>query len=391
MQNDRIASGMFSGMGRNVLVLGVASFLTDLSSEMIFAVLPLFYLSLGVAPAAVGLIEGIAESTASLLKVYSGWHSDKIGKRKIFVTGGYGFSAASKLLFAFATTWVQVLFVRFLDRVGKGLRTSPRDALIADSTDKQVYGKAFGFHRTMDTAGAVLGVLLALWLISFLSYREIFLAAAIPAFLAVAVIIFFVKEIASQPRKISFVLTFNSSTREFKLFLAIATLFALANFSYVFFMLKAKAIGVSDAQAIMLYLLFNLAYAALAMPAGVLSDRMSRKNVITLGYLTFAFVCAGFFFARSLLQVSVLFAAYGLYYALMEGVQKAYVADLVAPETRGTSYGIFNTAFGLAALPASFFAGLAWQYFGTEAAFAYGAVLSLAAALLLAMLLPRRA
>lgn len=387
---DRIQSGIFKGISKTVLVLGVASFLTDASSEMIFAVLPFFYLSLGVAPAAVGLIEGIAESTASLLKVYSGWYSDRIGKRKVFVTGGYGFSAFSKLLFAFAATWTQVLFVRFLDRVGKGLRTSPRDALIADSTDKQVYGKAFGFHRTMDTAGAVLGVLIALALISFLSYREIFLAAAIPAFLAVIVVIFFVKEIVAQPKKVSFVLTFNSSTREFKIFLAIATIFALANFSYVFFMLKAKALGVPDSQVIMLYLLFNIAYAVLAMPAGMLSDKMSRKTVIMLGYTTFAIVCAGFFFATALIQVIALFALYGLYFALMEGVQKAYVADLVPAEVRGTSFGIFNTVLGLAALPASLIAGTLWQYLGVSATFAYGAALSFFAALLLALLLNKR-
>lgn len=390
MKEDRMKNGIFAGMGRNVLILGIASFFTDVSSEMIFAVLPFFYLSLGVAPAAVGLIEGIAESTASLLKVYSGWYSDKIGKRKVFITGGYGFSALSKLLFALAATWTQVLAVRFLDRVGKGLRTSPRDALIADSTDKEVYGKSFGFHRAMDTAGAVAGVLSALALVSFLSYREIFLTAAIPAFLAVAIIIFFVKEITKEPKKVSFMLTFNSSTREFKLFLAIAALFALANFSYVFFMWKAKELGVPDAQVIMLYLLFNLAYALLAMPAGMLSDRLLRKHIITLGYLLFSMVCLGFLLANTLLHVIILFAVYGLYYALMEGVQKAYVADLVPAEVRGTSYGIFNTTLGLAMLPASFIAGLLWQYLGAGATFVYGAVLSFSAALLLALLLNKR-
>lgn len=382
-QESRIQSGIFRGMGTTVLVLGSASFLADVSSEMIFAVLPFFYTSLGVAPVAVGLIEGVAESTASLLKVYSGWYSDKVGRRKVFVASGYGLSAVSKALFALAATWLQVLFVRFLDRVGKGLRTSPRDALIADSTDAEFYGKSFGFHRTMDTAGAVLGVIIAFSLVAYFSYRQIFLIAAIPAFLSVFLIIFFVREIRKGHSSISFGLTFAALSREFKIFLLIATIFTLANFSYVFLMWKAKEIGIPEQRVILLYLLFNVVYTMLAMPAGTLSDRLPRKHIITFGYALFGFTCIGFMLAKTVPHVLLFFALYGIYYAFMEGIQKAYVADLVPADVRGTAFGVFHTMLGIAVLPASLIAGLLWQYFGASATFLYGAALAFLAAVLL--------
>ncbi|MBI5253841.1 MAG: MFS transporter [Euryarchaeota archaeon] len=373
-------------MSTTVLVLGAASFLADVSSEMIFAVLPFFYLSLGIVPAAVGLIEGIAESTASLLKVYSGWYSDKVGRRKIFVTGGYGLSAASKVFFALAATWLQVLAVRFVDRVGKGLRTSPRDALIADSTDAEFYGKSFGFHRAMDTSGAVLGIAVAFSLVAYFSYRRIFLIAAIPAFLSVLLIIFFVREIRKEPKAISFRLTFKALSREFKIFLLIATIFGLANFSYVFLMWKAKEIGIPEQKIIIFYLLFSVIYATFAMPAGMLSDRIQRKHTIALGYALFGFTCTGFMLAKTMPHVLLFFALYGIYYAFMEGIQKAYVADLVPAEARGTAFGIFHTILGIAALPASLIAGALWQYLGASATFLYGAVLAFLAAVLLIFL-----
>lgn len=386
MNEKRIQSGIFKGMSTTVLVLGAASFLADVSSEMIFAVLPFFYLSLGIVPAAVGLIEGIAESTASLLKVYSGWYSDKLGRRKIFVTGGYGLSAASKVFFALAATWHQVLAVRFVDRVGKGLRTSPRDALIADSTDAEFYGKSFGFHRAMDTSGAVLGIAAAFSLVAYFSYRQIFLIAAIPAFLSVLLIIFFVREIRKEPKAISFRFTFKALSKEFKIFLIIATIFGLANFSYVFLMWKAKEIGIPEQKIIIFYLLFNVIYAIFAMPAGMLSDRLPRKHIIALGYALFGFTCTGFMLVKTIPHILVFFALYGIYYAFMEGIQKAYVADLVPAEARGTAFGVFHTILGIAALPANLIAGALWQYLGASATFLYGAVLAFLAAVLLIFL-----
>lgn len=373
-------------MSTTVLVLGAASFLADVTSEMIFAVLPFFYLGLGIAPAAVGFIEGIAESTASLLKVYSGRYSDRIGRRKVFITSGYGLSAISKIFFALATTWPHVLFIRFFDRVGKGLRTSPRDALIADSTDAEFYGKSFGFHRAMDTSGAVLGIAVAFSLVAYFSYRQIFLVAAIPAFLSVLLIIFFVREIRKEPKAISFRLTFKALSKEFKIFLIIATIFGLANFSYVFLMWKAKEIGIPEQRIILLYLLFNVIYAISAMPAGMLSDRLPRKHVIALGYALFGLTCVGFMLSKTMLQILLFFALYGIYYAFMEGIQKAYVADLVPAEARGTAFGVFHTILGIAALPASLIAGALWQYLGASATFLYGAALAFLAAVLLIFL-----
>ncbi len=364
------------------MLLGVVSFFTDLSSEMILPLLPLFLLSMGASVSAIGLIEGIAESTASLLKVYSGWYSDKIGRRKVFISSGYALSAVAKVFFAVAAVWHQVLAIRLVERIGKGLRTSPRDALIADSTDVKSYGKAFGFHRAMDTSGAILGVLLALILVSYFTYRQIFLIAVIPAAVSV-IFVLMVKEKRGKMQTVSLTLSIKNLDRKYKLFLVAATIFALANFSYAFLILKAKDVGISDRSVIALYLLFNIVYTFLAVPAGVISDKISRKRVIVAGYLFFGAMCAGFVFASTLLHVVVLFAIYGVYYAIIEGVQKAYIADLVGPDARGTAYGAFHTATGLAAFPASLIAGLLWQYVGPSATFVYGMLLAALAASIL--------
>ncbi len=370
------------GLPLNVVLLGLVSFFTDMSSEIILPLLPLFLLSMGASVSAIGLIEGIAESSASLLKVYSGWYSDKIGKRKVFVSSGYALSAVAKLFFALAIVWHHVLAIRFVERIGKGLRTSPRDALIADSTDAKSYGKAFGFHRAMDTSGAIFGVLLALVLVSYFTYRQIFIIAFIPAAIYV-IFVLKVKEKRKMVRSVSQTLGIKNLDRRYKLFLVAATIFALANFSYVFLILMAKDIGISDRGVISLYLLFNIVYTFLAMPAGVISDKIPRKQVIVAGYMIFGAMCAGFVFASTPLHMVVLFGIYGVYYAIIEGVQKAYIADLVDADARGTAYGAFHTVVGLAAFPASLIAGLLWQYIGPFATFAYGALLALLAASIL--------
>ena len=370
------------GLSANVVLLGIVSFFTDLSSEMILPLLPLFLLGMGASVSAIGLIEGIAESTASLLKVYSGWYSDKIGRRKIFVSSGYALSAVAKVFFAVSVFWHHVLVVRFVERMGKGIRTSPRDALIADSTDVKSYGKAFGFHRAMDTSGAIFGVLLALVLVSYFTYREIFLIAFVPAAISV-IFVLKVKEKKKERRSVSLILGVKKLDQKYKLFLVAATVFALANFSYAFLILKAKDVGMSDRGVITLYLLFNIVYTFLAMPAGIISDRISRKRVIIAGYLVFGVMCMGFVFASTLFHLVVLFGVYGFYYAIIEGVQKAYIADLVEPAERGTAYGTFHTVIGLAAFPASLIAGLMWQYVDPSATFIYGAFLALLAASLL--------
>lgn len=384
--------GLLAGLGLNVLVLGVASFLTDVSTEMILPLFPLFVTEVLLAsPALLGLMEGLAESAASLLKVASGWWSDKLGRRKPLVVFGYGLSTAVKPALALATSWPHALGVRFADRVGKGMRTAPRDAMIADSSEAGVRGKAFGLHRTLDTLGAVLGPGLAFALLPLLGYRRIFLLAALPAVLAVLVLVLFVGEVRRRAVGTSFRLGVGSLSPEFRLYVAVATMFALGNFSWAFLMLRAREIGIAAAHAVLLYMFHNVVYAFASLPAGVLSDRVGRRPVIALGYCTFAFTCVGFALASSAWHVLMLFATYGLFRGIVEGVQKAYVADLVAPELRGTAMGAFDTFVGLATFPSSLIVGVIWARVSSGAAFAYGAALSFAAAaLLLAALRERR-
>jgi MFS family permease len=379
------------GLGLNVIVLGIASMLTDISTEMIFPLFPLFTVEvLGASAAAIGLIEGIAESTASLLKVASGWWSDKIRRRKPIVVAGYGLSTIVKPALAAATSWPHALVVRFADRVGKGVRTSPRDALIADSTHRKVRGKAFGLHRALDTVGAVVGPAIAFLLLPILGYRGVFLIAAIPAIISVLVLVLFVKEV-KKGRKISRpIIRGVSFSPEFKLYLGIAAIFAIGNFSWAFFILAAKSLGIAAEYTILLYMLYNLIYALTSLPAGLLSDRVGRRPVIAFGYAIFGVTCVGFALIGSAWLAIFLFALYGLFKGITDGVQKAYVSDLVAPQVRGTAMGAFDTAVGLAAFPASFVVGIIWYSVGAWAAFTYGAVLSFAAAVLLIVAIRKR-
>ncbi|MDI6819782.1 MAG: MFS transporter [Candidatus Hodarchaeaceae archaeon] len=373
--------GLLFGLGFNIIVLGIASFLTDVSTEMILPLFPLFTTEVLLAsPAALGLIEGMAESAASLLKVASGWWSDRAGRRKPFVVSGYGLSTAVKPMLALATSWPHALGGRFADRVGKGIRTAPRDAIIADSSEANVRGKAFGLHRMLDTLGAVLGPALAFLLLPLLGYRRVFLAATVPAVIAVLVLTLFVRE-ARRGRAIgtSFKAGVGSLSPEFRLYAAIATLFALGNFSWAFLILRAREMGIAAEHAILLYMFHNLVYALVSLPAGVLSDRAGRRPVIALGYGIFGLTCVGFALATSAWHGLLLFAAYGSFRGVVEGVQKAYVADLVAPELRGTAMGAFDTSVGLAMFPSSFIVGIIWASVSSAAAFAYGAALSFAA------------
>ena len=365
--------------------------LTDISTEMIFPLFPLFTVEvLGASAAAIGLIEGIAESTASLLKVASGWWSDKIRRRKPIIIAGYGLSTVVKPALAVAASWPHALAVRFADRVGKGVRTSPRDALIADSTRKKVRGKAFGLHRALDTVGAVVGPAIAFLLLPILGYRGVFLIAAIPAIISVLVLVLFVKEV-KKGRKISRpIIRGVSFSPEFKLYLGIAAIFAIGNFSWAFFILAAKSLGIAAEYTILLYMLYNLIYALTSLPAGLLSDRVGRRPVIAFGYAIFGVTCVGFALIGSAWLAIFLFALYGLFKGITDGVQKAYVSDLVAPQVRGTAMGAFDTAVGLAAFPASFVVGIIWYSVGAWAAFTYGAVLSFAAAVLLIVAIRKR-
>jgi len=404
-----LSRDIIKGIKKNVFVLGLVSFFTDISSEMLYPIIPIFLTAvLGAPMSVVGLIEGIAESTASIMKVVSGWLSDRAGKRKPFVIYGYSLSAIAKPLLAFASTWHFVLGARFLDRFGKGIRSSARDALIADSTDAQYRGKAYGFHRALDTMGAVIGPLIALILLYYLdgNYRSIFLIAFIPAFISVVLLFLYVSE--KKSHKIEG-LRFKLSgfSREFKSFLLISVIFAIGNSSDAFLIIRAKNIFGENlgeipsfivtnfgamavlAVVVLSYVVYNLTYSLASMPAGALSDRIGRRNVMVGGFLIFSLVYLGFALANSGYLVWILFAVYGFYIAMTDGVSKAFVVDMVPQEKRGTAIGLYYTATGLLALLSSIIAGLLWDYVGAYAPFMFGSAAALAAAVMMIALLPK--
>lgn len=380
------------GLEWNVFFTGLVSFFMDMSSEMIYPLVPLFLSSvLGVNKALIGTIEGIAESTASLLKIFSGWFSDRIRKRKILMISGYGISTLSRPILALSSMWDHVLIFRFVDRVGKGIRGAPRDALIAESTPKKNLGFSFGFQRAMDTFGAVIGPLTAFFLLSIFTgnYRMVFWLSIVPGMIAVLVIIFFIKEMKdksltsiqksfsenppSPPTNKKRVGGLRSFDWRFKVFIAIATLFAIGNSSDVFLILKATNIGVEETQIPLLYLSFNLIYSLTSIPAGMLSDRIGRKRIILLGFLLFGFVYWGFAGSSEEWHIWGLFLLYGVFMGLTEGVQKAYLATIIPKEFTATGYGIYNACVGMALLPASIIGGYLWDEFGAQATFYYGA------------------
>lgn len=370
----------FEGISINIILLGIVSFLVDASSEMIMPILPMFIVTLGGAGLVVGLIGGLGDSIASVLTVFSGYWSDKFGKRKPFVFSGYAASATSKILLAISLTWQHVFLFRSLERAGKGLRTAPRDAIIADSAIN-MRGKAFGIHRAMDTGGAIVGSILAFVLFWFfnLEFRTIFLIAAAIAFISILPLLF-VKERKRKVGKRSMKVSFKALPTSFRLFIIIATIFALGNFSYMFFILRAQQFfqgRMAVALPIMLYVWFNIVYTTFSIPSGALSDKVGRKNVLTLGYSLFGVACAGFALFYSLTSLIVLFGLYGLVYALVDGNQRSFASDFVEEELRGTALGTFHAAIGIAALPASLIAGFLWDFFGSTASFYYGCVLSL--------------
>jgi MFS family permease len=372
---------------KNVLILGIVSFLTDVSSDMIYPLLPIFLSDvLHSSKVFIGLIEGVAESTASVLKVFSGWLSDRLGKRKFLVSLGYGLSSLGKPILSVVTAGWQVLGLRFLDRFGKGVRTSPRDAMIADSTPKESRGLSYGFHRAMDSGGAVLGPLLAFLFLPLVNknYRHLFLIASVPAFLSVLILILFVKESKGLKEKMTSLtkLGLSQFQPKFKIFLLGATIFTLGNSSDAFLFLRAKSLNISVVYIPILWLILNLVYALVSSPAGALSDKIGRKNLILSGLFIYSLVYVGFAFATRTIHAWILFAIYGLYYGLADGTMRAYVADLVEEEKRATAFGIYHGAVGLTALPASLIFGWLWQTAGIPVAFGFGAFLAFLAMLI---------
>ena len=391
---------LLASLPRNVWVATLTSFLTDISSEMILNLVPLFLSNvLGAPTAVIGLIEGIAETTSSLLKTLSGWVSDRWGSRKWPAVVGYGLSALSKPFLYVATSWLGVLGVRFADRVGKGIRTAPRDALLADSVDARHRGIAFGLHRAGDTAGAVVGLVIALAVVlatlsqalafSRETFQTLVLLSIVPALLAVAVLAWGAREVIVAGQRPAPSFDLRAVNPRYRGFLLILVLFTLGNSSDAFLILRAQERGLSVAGVLGMLITFNAVYALVAGPAGALSDRIGRHRLIVGGWLVYALLYLGFALAATGWQVWLLYALYGVYYGTVEGAAKALVADLVPPEQRGTAYGLYNTAIGLAALPASVLAGLLWQGvgswggFGPAAPFLAGSLLALAAVVLL--------
>jgi len=393
---------------RNVWAASLTSFFMDISSEMVINLLPLFLSTvLGVKTNVIGLIEGVAEATASLLKVFSGWISDKLRARKWLAVAGYATSTLAKPFFYWANSWGMVAGVRWADRVGKGIRTAPRDALVADSVDEKQRGLAFGLHRAADTGGAVLGLVVALlvvWLaqagdgtLQERSFRTVVLISLIPAVLAVLSLAIGARDVPVTTQRERPRFAFRSLGKPFMLFMIIVGLFDLGNSSDAFLILRAQERGLSVAGVLAMLITFNLVYTLTSTPAGSLSDRIGRRKVIIGGWLVYALIYLGFALAGEGWHVWVLYGLYGLYYGLAYGTTKAMVADIVAPEVRGTAYGTYNAVLGILDFPASLIAGILWQGvggwagFGAPAPFYFGSALALVAAVAMAVWKPRPA
>ena len=380
---------------RNVIWLGISSMFNDISGEILQRGLPLFLATtLGVPKALIGLIEGLSDTTASVLKVFSGWFSDRWGSRKIIAGAGYTTTAIGRPLLYFATSWVVPLISKFLDRAGKGIRTSPRDALIADSVPADMRGRAFGYNRALDPAGAVIGALIGAALlyhwgadaaISMSNWKTLVLVAAVPSFISVTIIFGIIREkrvAPKHPPALSQILHVGCD-KSFRRLIFVVTFFTLGLSSDAFLLLRAQSLGISLASIFLIIALFNLVTTLSAYPAGVLSDKLSRRALIRAGWIAYAIIYFGFAFASEKWHIWMLYIIYGIYYGLTEGVEKAFVADLVKPEERGAAYGIYNGAIGIAALPASLIAGILWQSVSPAAPFIFGGAIALIATVLL--------
>ncbi|MCX6802000.1 MAG: MFS transporter [Candidatus Diapherotrites archaeon] len=375
-----------SKIHRNIYLLGIVSFINDTASKMILPILPLFIQSLGGGGLAFGLVDGIGEAAAAIAKVFSGGLSDRLGKRKPFVFFGYFLASVSKFLMAFASAWSVVLVLRSAERLGKGIREPPRDALLAASTSSENRGRGFGIHRAFDSGGAVLGSVLALalyWFFGF-SFAAIFLTAGIISFVSLAPL-FLVKE-KTAVKKDSVKISLSALPKNLKAFILVATIFALANFSYMFFIMGSSLSlpgGLAVVVPIVLYTVFNLVSTFFSVPAGILSDKIGRKKVLLAGYALFSITCLGFIFLASPWAFLVLFFIYGLFFALVDATERAFVSDLAGAKNRGTALGTFQAFTGIASLPSGIIAGILWDSFGHVSVFAYGAAVSFFAVILL--------
>lgn len=373
-------------VSKNVFALGWVSFFNDIASEMIYPLVPIFLTSfLGVSVAVVGVIEGIAEATASLLKVFSGWLSDKFQKRMPFIISGYTLSAFSKIILGLSYTWPLVLVARFFDRFGKGIRTTARDSLITESCSNSERGKSFGFHRALDTLGAVFGPLLAILLLSILNnnVRLIFYIAFIPGFIGILLLLIFVREKKKKALCFSDLkLKWRDVNPSFKIFLFISIVFSIGNSSDAFLILRTQNLGLAIKTTIFAYVLFNLTYAIFSIPAGIIADKIGAKKVLITGLLIFSLVYLFFGLISNSMFIWLLFPVYGIYMALTEGVGKAYISLLVPQEKSGTAFGIYQTSIGICSFLSSLIAGVMWRYINVRVPFFFGSITAFVSAIL---------
>ena len=373
------------GLEKNAFFTGLTSFFTDTSTKMVYSVMPLFLLSIGASKTTISLIEGIAESTASLLKAISGYWSDKIGKNKPFMIIGYGITAIITPLYALARIPIQILFFRFFERIGKGLRAAPRDSLISGSIKKNEAGKTFGFQKAMDNSGAIVGPLIAFLLLSIfpLNYSYIFLLATIPAILGVLTIIIFIKEAKTEKKETTNKISLKLLPKKFYFFLIIIFVFTLGNSADALLLVKTSETGIDKSYIPFVYMIFNTVSVLLAIPIGKLSDRIGREKLIILGFIVYAIVY--YFFGRfnSINVFIFLFMLYGFYSALTDGSQKAMISDIVSKDLKGTGFGIYHAVLGITLLPASLIAGLLYDKVNSNAPFYFGSIMALIATILM--------
>lgn len=373
------------GFSKNIFYTGVTSFLTDTSTKMVYSIMPLFLMSIGATKTTLSIIEGIAESTAALVKTLSGFWSDKIGRNKPFMFIGYAITAIVTPFYSAVVSPLQVLYLRFIERFGKGIRTAPRDSLVAASSVEGESGKSFGFHKAMDNSGAIVGPLLAFGVLALFpeDYRKVFLLGAIPAILGVVTILFLIKE-AKKPQD-SLYKKFNvrDFPKKYYLLLAIIFLFTLGNSTDALLIVKANEVGVKVAYIPLVYLVFNAVSVIFAIPLGALSDRIGREKLLIVGYLLYAVVYFGFGYTTQVSTILILFAIYGLYSASTDGIQKAFVSDFLDKNKRGTGLGIYNAMLGLTLLPASLIAGILYDKVNSRVPFYFGASTAVLSALLM--------
>ena len=373
------------GLERNVFYAGLTSFFSDTSIKMIYSVMPLFLLSIGASKTTISLIEGIAESTASLFKAFSGYWSDRIGKNKPFMIVGYGIAALVTPFYVFVRIPVQVLFLRFAERIGKGLRAAPRDSLISGSVPKNEAGKNFGFHKAMDNSGAIIGPLTAFLLLYFfpLNFKNIFLIATIPAILGVITIAVFIKEAKTEKKENNGKFHFKQLPKKFYFFLVIIFVFTLGNSADALLLVKTAETGIDKSYIPFVYMIFNTVSVFLAIPIGKLSDKIGREKLIVLGFLVYSVVYYLFGRFNSINVFIFLFILYGLYSALTDTSQKALISDIVSNDLKGTGYGIYHAILGITLLPASLIAGVLYDKVNSNAPFYFGSFMAFIATILM--------